>query len=141
MHESEESEARELGKPDYFNLTKDPMSQISSTYNDFDARVYEICRRIPSGHVTTYGRIARLIEAPPEIDPLAYDRIKARWVGYAMSRCPEDVPWHRVITSRGKISRGLGLGMDHQRALLEGEGIQVDVDGSIDIERYLWEPN
>lgn len=103
---------------------------------DFDAHVYRICRRIPPGHVTTYGWIAAAIECPLGMEPLAYDRIKARWVGYAMARCPEDVPWHRVINHKGGLS--LRPGHEHQKALLEDEGVEFEATGTVDLARYGW---
>ena len=106
-----------------------------SSFNQF---VYEICRSIPAGHVMTYGGIAACIEPPENMDPFAYDRIKARWVGYALKDCPEDVPWHRVINARGQIS--VRPGFDFQRALLEDEGITFGKSGGINLQRYNWKP-
>ncbi len=86
----------------------------------------------------TYGGVAACIEHPEDMDPFAYDRIKARWVGYALKGCPEDVPWHRVINARGQISARPGHGF--QRTLLEGEGITFGRSGGINLERYKWKP-
>lgn len=104
----------------------------------FNQFVYEICRSIPRGRVMTYGGIAACIEYPLNMDPFAYDRIKARWVGYALKDCPEDVPWHRVINARGQISARIGR--DFQRILLEDEGIVFGESGRILLTRYNWEP-
>ena len=105
---------------------------------EFDQRVYALCRQIPAGCVTTYGWIAAAIDPPPDMEPLAYDRIKARWVGYAMARCPADVPWFRVINRKGGLS--LRPGHEHQRALLEDEGIVFSEAGMVDLGRYGWRP-
>ena len=104
----------------------------------FNQCVYEICRSIPSGYVMTYGGIAACIEHPINMDPLSYDRIKARWVGYALKECPEDVPWHRVINARGQISARPGH--DFQRRLLEDEGITFGKSARINLKRYNWKP-
>jgi methylated-DNA-protein-cysteine methyltransferase-like protein len=104
----------------------------------FDARVYGLCRLIPAGRVTTYGWIAAAIDPPRDMEPLAFDRIKARWVGYALARCPADVPWHRVINYQGGLS--LRPGHEHQRALLEDEGIRFNFSGRVDLEYYGWKP-
>jgi methylated-DNA-protein-cysteine methyltransferase-like protein len=104
----------------------------------FDERVYDLCRRIPVGNVTTYGWIAAAIDPPIGMEPLAYDRIKARWVGYAMARCPADVPWYRVINRKGGLS--MRPGNEHQRALLEDEGVRFGASGTVDLERYGWKP-
>lgn len=104
----------------------------------FDARVYTLCRQIPEGHVTTYGWIASAIDPPLGMEPFAYDRIKARWVGYAMARCPDDVPWHRVINSKGGLS--LRPGHEHQKALLEDEGVRFTASGKVNLKQYGWKP-
>lgn len=88
--------------------------------------------------MTTYGWLAAAIDPPPGMEPLAYERIKARWVGYAMAICPEDVPWHRVINRKGGLS--LRPGHEHQRALLEDEGVIFKASGTIDLEKYGWKP-
>jgi methylated-DNA-protein-cysteine methyltransferase-like protein len=86
----------------------------------------------------TYGGIASCIGQPANMDPLAYDRIKARWVGYALKDCPDDVPWHRVINARGQISTRPGS--EFQRTLLEDEGIAFGKSGRINLKRYIWKP-
>ena len=93
-------------------------------------RVYELVRRIPPGRVATYGQIAEFA-----------GRCTPRMVGYAMASVPHgsDVPWHRVINSRGEISLR-GEGHDLQRAMLESEGIEFRQNDTIDVERYRWTP-
>jgi methylated-DNA-protein-cysteine methyltransferase-like protein len=105
---------------------------------EFDQQVYELCMRIPSGRVMTYGSIGAHIPPPADMNPISYDRIKARWVGYALKRCPAEVPWHRVVNARGEISRRPGFEL--QRALLEEEGVNFKPNGSIDLKRYGWKP-
>jgi len=106
----------------------------------YAAQVYAIVRRIPRGRVTTYGSIAARIAPPPGVDPLAYRRIRARWVGYAMAAAPENIPWQRVINVRGCVSPRLGFGAAWQRARLRQEGIRFTADGRIDLDRYGWKP-
>jgi methylated-DNA-protein-cysteine methyltransferase-like protein len=89
-----------------------------------------IVRLIPSGRVATYGQIAAI-----------EGRCTPRMVGYAMSSIPEgsDVPWHRVINSRGKISLPAGSdGHALQRAMLESEGVAFDEAGRVDLGRFGW---
>jgi methylated-DNA-protein-cysteine methyltransferase-like protein len=90
------------------------------------------------GRVTTYGWIAAAIDPPPGMEPFAYDRIKPRWVGYALARCPEDVPWQRVINRQGGLS--LRPGHQHERALLEEEGVLFETSGHVSLEQYGWKP-
>jgi methylated-DNA-protein-cysteine methyltransferase-like protein len=92
-------------------------------------RIYNEVRTIPSGKVSTYGRIAQYIGC------------SAQMVGFAMAGVPDDsdVPWHRVINHKGMISRrsdGYSDGM--QRALLVAEGIRFDKTGCVDLSRDGW---
>ncbi|MBG0771341.1 MAG: MGMT family protein [Anaerolineaceae bacterium] len=95
-------------------------------------RIYEMVRRIPPGRVTTYGRIAALVGG-----------CTARMVGYAMAALKRgtapDVPWQRVINTKGKVSvHGDGIGNAMQRDILEQEGVVFDTEGRIDFERFGW---
>ena len=91
-------------------------------------RIHGIVRDVPAGRVTTYGQIASFL-----------DRCSARQVGYAMAAVPpgSDVPWQRVINSRGRISL-TGADRERQRRLLEAEGIVFDGSGRIDLDRFGW---
>jgi methylated-DNA-protein-cysteine methyltransferase-like protein len=62
-------------------------------------------------------------------------------VGYAMAalRGRTDVPWQRVINSKGEISpRAAGDGSLRQRKLLEREGIRFDSRGRVDLQKVRW---
>ncbi|PWN99999.1 DNA binding methylated-DNA--cysteine S-methyltransferase [Tilletiopsis washingtonensis] len=86
---------------------------------EFHATVYDICRLIPHGRVTSYGHIARLAGYPAH----------SRMVGAAMRLLgPSNaVPWQRVLSSSGAISpRGDdGGGARAQAERLRGEGVEV----------------
>jgi methylated-DNA-protein-cysteine methyltransferase-like protein len=100
---------------------------------DLYERIREVVRLIPEGRVATYGQVALVAGLPGH----------ARQVGYAMGSLPEgsDVPWHRVINARGRVSRRAAPGWDElQRLLLLEEGIVFRADGSIDLDRFGWEP-
>jgi len=100
------------------------------------ALVYEVVREIPYGRVATYGQVAMLAGLPGH----------ARLAGYAMFNLPEelaeDVPWHRVINSQGRISYSESRrGNDYrQRELLEAEGVVFDRHGRIDLRVFGWKP-
>lgn len=97
----------------------------------FYQRVYGEVRKIPFGKVASYGQIARMIGAPGA----------AKLVGYALHSLPErtDVPWHRVISAKGRLSlRKLGYAGQLQKQLLEREGIIFDTTEQIDLDRYAW---
>jgi methylated-DNA-protein-cysteine methyltransferase-like protein len=89
----------------------------------------------------TYGDIASLLPQPSGLSAAAFRRIRARWVGYAMARCPDDVPWHRVVGSTGRISPRLAGGVELQRALLRREGVRVDAAARVDLDRFAWSPS
>ncbi len=109
------------------------------TRKDFDRHVYQLCRKIPAGRVMTYGSLGEHIPPPADMNPISYDRIKARWVGYALKRCPDDVPWHRVVNARGEVSARPGYEL--QRALLKDEGVEFNRDGRTNLAHYLWKPS
>lgn len=97
--------------------------------------IYQTVRLIPRGKVATYGQIADLAGLPG----------RARLVGYALFQVDvdlDDIPWHRVINSKGEISySSLRLGGDYlQKHLLEEEGIAIDEKGKIDLKQYRWQP-
>ena len=100
--------------------------------------VWEIVQRIPQGKVATYGQIARLIPTPPGVQEKSYQTLGARWVGSAMAKCPPEVPWQRVINSKGEISPRPGA--EEQRRLLEEEGVEFDARARVDLVRYGWQP-
>ena len=93
-------------------------------------KIHEILRLIPRGKVATYGQIAEIVGG-----------CTARTVGYAASTIPVDseIPWHRVINYKGKISnRSRVSGELIQQELLEGEGIQFDQLGKTNLKYYRW---
>jgi methylated-DNA-protein-cysteine methyltransferase-like protein len=102
-------------------------------------QVWKIVRQVPPGKVATYGQIARLIPPPSDMPSRSYNAFGPRWVGGAMAACPEDVPWQRVINSKGEIS--LRPGAEHQRRLLEEEGVEFNDRGHVDLKRFGWEPD
>lgn len=105
--------------------------------HDFNTRVWELARRIPHGKVATYGQLALGLPVPPGVEADTYKAFGARWVGGAMAACPNDVPWWRVINSKGEISPRPGAA--RQRELLEAEGVSFNEKGRIDLKVYGWE--
>lgn len=92
-------------------------------------RIYRVVRMIPAGRVATYGQIAAIV-----------GRCTPRQVGYAMAALPHgDVPWHRVINMKGRISFPKNSpGEAEQRTLLEAEGIVFDESGRVDLGEVGW---
>ena len=103
---------------------------MGQTPNFYEA-VYELVREIPKGRVMTYGQIATILGAPRS----------ARAVGYAMRASPGQIPWQRVINSKGQISARSQVERPIiQKMLLESEGVHFDSTGTYDLERLRWEP-
>ncbi|MFM2310593.1 MAG: hypothetical protein RLY87_2715 [Chloroflexota bacterium] len=93
-----------------------------------DARytaIYAIVARIPQGKVSTYGALARIVPVPRG----------ARGVGWAMARCPADIPWWRVVSASGKIT---APDAQLQEALLVAEGVLFRAPGIVDLHRAGW---
>ena len=105
---------------------------------DFDLSVWEVVKQVPPGRVTTYGTVARLLPVPTGVLETTYAAFGARWVGAAMARCPEDVPWHRVVNARGEVSVRAGEGREEQWERLRVEGVVPRENGSIDLRARGW---
>lgn len=93
--------------------------------------VYNVVRQIPKGNVTTYGQIARMLGQPS----------KSKLVGWALHSNPYkgDVPCHRVVNRFGELSGSFAFGgLSEQKKLLENEGIVLNKNGTINLDKYLW---
>ncbi len=99
-------------------------------------RVHAVVRRVPSGRVTTYGRVARAVTA-------AGYPLSARAAGWALRNSPDDVPWHRVVNAAGELSaeRSGNCVPGRQRALLVREGVAFDRRGRVRLDRCVFEPS
>ena len=93
--------------------------------------IYQMVSNVPEGKVASYGQIARLIGRPRN----------ARQVGYALAALPEghEVPWHRIVNSKGEISARSKAGYeDYQRILLEEEGVEFSPAQRVYLKQFLW---
>ena len=99
----------------------------------FTQRVIDLIRAIPEGRVATYGGVARLAGSPRA----------ARQVARVLHSCSrkENLPWHRVVGGRGRIMLRDPLAHERQRRLLLREGVDVDMEGRMDLDRFLWKPD
>lgn len=103
---------------------------------EFQSLVWELVRQIPRGRVAAYGQIARMLPPPPGVDIEAYRAFAPRWVGGALANCPDDVPWQRVVNSKGEISPRPGA--QRQRELLEEEGVVFNEKNRVDLKKFGW---
>lgn len=83
---------------------------------DFQRRVWAQLAEIPRGATTTYGAIARALDAPRA----------SQAVGRAVGSNPISIaiPCHRVLSSTGAIT-GYAGGLETKRALLALEGVEL----------------
>lgn len=91
-------------------------------------RIYEAVKKIPAGHVATYGQIAEL----------AGDKKMARAVGNALHKNPdpENIPCFRVVNAKGELAGEFAFGgAGAQAKLLAAEGIEV-VNGRVDLQKF-----
>jgi len=101
---------------------------------DFFQRVYEVVRLIPEGKIMTYGDIAKHLGAARS----------ARMVGWALNKSgglTPFVPAHRVVNRKGLLTGKMHFqNMNTMEEMLSAEGIDVEENQIIDMERYLWKP-
>lgn len=96
----------------------------------FTQSALRLIASIPRGKVATYGQIAAAA------GHLRAARQVVRLLHSSSER--HRLPWHRVIGGQGAISLPHGGGWEEQKAHLEAEGVEVDEEGRIDMERHLW---
>lgn len=92
--------------------------------------IYDVVAKIPEGKVATYKQVANMAGLAGH----------ARMVGYALNKLPVHInlPWHRVINSKGKISYAISRNGhdDLQKQLLIEENIVFSGKGVIDLKKY-----
>ena len=97
-------------------------------------RIYAVIRKIPRGHVATYGQVAELAGIPGGA------RIAA--AALKTSKPGDQLPWQRVIGKasklRGRIAIHDPVGAAMQRALLEKEGVEIGESGLVALDVYGW---
>lgn len=103
----------------------------------FDPRVWQVVASIPPGKVMGYGEVARAAGFP------RYSRM----VGAAMGRCPDPLPWFRVVRSNRTLAFEVGSRAYREQAqLLRQEGVRFDgpriieAESDDSLDRILWGP-
>ncbi|MCJ8210486.1 MGMT family protein [Mucilaginibacter sp. RS28] len=98
----------------------------------FFEHVWEVCRQIPPGRVTSYGAIAKVLGKPNW----------SRMVGYAMGACgraTEPVPFYRVVNSSGQLTGHEGAA-DRRQKFLEEEGVEIVNHKIKNFKKIFWDP-
>jgi len=91
---------------------------------NFTEKVYNLCRKIPKGKISTYYEIA-----------YALNLKVYRAVGNALNKNKsKQVPCHRVIKSSGEIG-GFNKGTKNKIKLLKKEGIIIK-NNKINLNKY-----
>ncbi|MBT8142462.1 MAG: MGMT family protein [Gammaproteobacteria bacterium] len=103
----------------------------------FDPKIWEIVKNIPPGQVMSYGMIAERAGYPKH----------SRIVSPAMTRCPEALPWFRVVRSDHTLAFEVGTKYYKKQArLLRKEGVTIKgrkvftVQTEDDLDALLWAP-
>jgi methylated-DNA-protein-cysteine methyltransferase related protein len=98
----------------------------------FTEKVILIIKSIPEGKVMTYGQIAARAGSPRA----ARQVVRAL---HSMSR-KHQLPWHRVVNAKGQIALQDDESYNEQLLSLEAEGVEIGLNGSIDLGKYQWQP-
>ena len=98
--------------------------------------IIDAVRAIPRGKTASYGAVARCAGRLGGFRPP-----NPRQVSRILHSCSEkyDLPWHRVVNTRGRISLPPGGGFEEQAALLRAEGVRVAASGAVDQGSFLSE--
>lgn len=92
--------------------------------------IIEIIKEIPQGKVATYGQIATMAGTQ-----------NPRLVGFALAGLKEDtdIPWFRVINSKGNISFPEDSdAFKIQYSLLQQDGIIFGANNRINLKQFGW---
>lgn len=104
------------------------MSRVDADFND---RVYQFVASVPFGKLVTYGQVAASCGAA-----------WAAWeVGQIAHTGPSDLPWQRVVNKQGGLASGYPGGKAGHKKILETEGIAVSEEYSVELGKYLWQPD
>lgn len=99
--------------------------------SEFTKKVMQTIHKIPSGKVATYKQIAILAGKPQGSRGVA-------WILHSCSTTYK-LPWHRVLSSQGKISfEKRTHNFNKQKKLLEKEGVLISAEGHLDLKKFQW---
>jgi len=107
----------------------------SENSKDFFQLVYQVCREIPKGRVTSYGTIAKYLGSGRS----------SRMVGWAMNNAHSQnppVPAHRVVNRNGQLTGKMHFANPKEmELLLKKEGVLVEEDQITNFKEVFWNPN
>lgn len=89
--------------------------------------LWRVVRTIPRGRAAAYGDVGKALDSP----------VSGLLVGRWITRCPEGVPWWRVVGRDGSL---LIARRDENAARLQAERLASEgigfVEGRVDMERF-----
>ncbi len=102
-------------------------------------RIYKIVKKIPKGKVATYGQIGQMLSLNPRVVGWALNRL-AKYKPNTKGHKQDNIPWQRVINSKGGISTNklMNIPLGLQQLLLEKEGVVFNKNKKTDLRKYLW---
>ena len=107
----------------------------SENSKNFFQLVYQVCREIPEGRVTSYGTIAKYLGSGRS----------SRMVGWAMNNAHQQsppVPAHRVVNRIGCLTGKTHFSHPKEmEILLQKEGVEVKNDKILNFKKVFWDPN
>ena len=107
------------------------MKKTSPSPSSFGQQVIFQILQVPAGTVATYKQIAELAGKPQGSRGVA-------WILHACSTAYK-LPWHRVLSSQGKISFDpSSSNFKRQRKLWLSEGVSVSANGKLDLAKFQW---
>jgi methylated-DNA-protein-cysteine methyltransferase related protein len=98
----------------------------------FTERAITIIKNIPRGKVMTYGQIAKHAGSPRGARQVVR-------ILHSMSQ-KYQLPWQRVINSKGEIGFQDKEQFNRQKTFLESEGVILNLKGKIDLDHYPHSP-
>ncbi|TWT27933.1 MGMT family protein [Planomicrobium sp. CPCC 101110] len=98
----------------------------------FTEKAIQIIQNVPVGKVMTYGQVAKYAGSPRGARQIAR-------LLHSMSE-KHGLPWHRIVNAQGTIVLADEEARYAQRALLEEEGVKVNLHGQVDLGVYRHEP-
>lgn len=108
--------------------------KLSEKNKDFFDLVYQVCKEIPKGRVTSYGAIAKYLGAVRG----------ARMVGWAMNNAHSmpEIPAHRVVNRNGQLTGKMHFSSPTEmEERLSAEGIKIKNDTIINFKEVYWDPS
>ena len=96
----------------------------------FTDKVIKLIQSIPTGKVLTYGRIAKLAGNPQAARQVS-------WILHSSTK-KYNLPWHRVINSKGLIALKAEMEKEQQKILLKKEGVKFCDKFKIDLATSMW---